>query len=60
MVGFVQLFFITFLLFYQPEGADPVVSQPLQAPKQWLVHHVLKWTNETQGFERPEKQNYRK
>ncbi|MES0029459.1 hypothetical protein NKJ73_21025 [Mesorhizobium sp. M0074] len=30
MVGFVQLFFITFLLFYQPEGADPVVSQPLQ------------------------------
>jgi hypothetical protein len=31
MVGFVQLFFfITFLLLYQPEGADPVVSQPLQ------------------------------
>ncbi|ESZ28020.1 hypothetical protein X734_10370 [Mesorhizobium sp. L2C084A000] len=30
MVGFFQFFFMTFLLLYQPEGTDPVVSQPLQ------------------------------
>jgi hypothetical protein len=29
MVGFVQLFFMAFLLFYQPEGADSFLSQPL-------------------------------
>ncbi|MER8727208.1 hypothetical protein [Mesorhizobium sp. M1027] len=53
MVGFVQLFFITFLLFYQPEGADPVVSQPLQGTEAMARPSRLKWTNETQGFERP-------
>ncbi|MER9072741.1 hypothetical protein NKH80_07930 [Mesorhizobium sp. M0904] len=53
MVGFVQLFFITFLLFYQPEGADPVVSQPLQRTEAMARPSRLKWTNETQGFERP-------
>ncbi|MER9443722.1 hypothetical protein NKJ35_08455 [Mesorhizobium sp. M0136] len=48
MVGFVQLFFITFLLFYQPEGADPVVSQPLQGTEAMARPSRLKWTNETQ------------
>ena len=42
MVGFVQLFFMAFLLFYQPEGADPFLKSTIAgAPLQWLVVHQV-------------------
>ncbi|CAH2404285.1 hypothetical protein MES4922_360012 [Mesorhizobium ventifaucium] len=40
MVGFVQLFFMAFLLFYQPEGADLFSVIHCWAPLQWLVHQL--------------------
>lgn len=57
MVGFVQLFFMAYLLFYQPEGADPFSVNHCWAPLQWLVHQLSKWTNETAG---PEKSKNKK
>jgi hypothetical protein len=52
MVGFVQIFFIPFLLFHRPEWTDPVDIQPLLGTvMQRLVHYVSKWTNEKIGSE---------
>jgi hypothetical protein len=52
MVGFVQIFFIPFLLFHRPEWTDPVDIQPLLGTvMQRLVHYVSKWTNEKIGAE---------
>ncbi|MER8950444.1 hypothetical protein [Mesorhizobium sp. M0959] len=53
MVGFVQLFFITFLLFYQPEGADPVVSQPLQGTEAMARPSRSQNGQMNTSFERP-------
>jgi hypothetical protein len=52
MVGFVQLFFMAFLLFYQPEGADLFFSQPLLGTIAMARPSALKWTNETAGSEK--------
>ena len=52
MVGFVQIFFIPFLLFHRSEWTDPVDIQPLLGTvMQRLVHYVSKWTNEKIGSE---------
>ena len=52
MVGFVQIFFIPFLLFHRPEWTDPVDIEPLLGTiMQRLVHYVSKWTNEKIGPE---------
>jgi len=50
MVGFVQLFFMAFLLFYQPEGADLFLSQPLLGTIAMARPSRLKWTNENRRF----------
>jgi hypothetical protein len=47
MVGFVQLFFITFLLFYQPEAADSFHLPTIADTDAMARPSNSKWTNET-------------
>jgi hypothetical protein len=60
MVGFVQLFFITILLFYQPEAADSFHLPTIADTDAMARPSDSKWTNETVGSENARKQNNRK